>query len=142
LLVSWELLAWLRSCHAVSQVTAQFNIPPATHEELEFSSSLPVIVIFHLFCSSHSFCCSSVTKSCPTLCSPMDCHKPGPLSFTVSCSSHPCGCGLSWVVSQLVVGRPYLPALSLFPTGHALWGCLHGSRGGALPLPIISSRSV
>ena len=24
-----------------------------------------------------SFCCSSVTKSCPTLCDPMDCSMPG-----------------------------------------------------------------
>ena len=30
-----------------------------------------------------SICCSNA-KSCPTLCSPMDCSVPGPLSFTMS----------------------------------------------------------
>ena len=29
-------------------------------------------------------CCCSVPKSCPTLCNPMDCSRPGFLSFTIS----------------------------------------------------------
>ena len=34
--------------------------------------------------SQNSFCCCSVTKSCPTLCDPTDCSTPGSLSFSIS----------------------------------------------------------
>ena len=33
-----------------------------------------------------NYCCCSVPQSCPTLCDPMDCSKPGFLSFTISLS--------------------------------------------------------
>ena len=34
--------------------------------------------------SQNSFCCCSVTKSCPTLCDLTDCSTPGSLSFSIS----------------------------------------------------------
>ena len=46
-----------------------------------FTTSLISSHLYLLPISSHSFCflycCSSVTKSCPTLCDPMDCSMPG-----------------------------------------------------------------
>ena len=45
-----------------------------------------VLEVFTLLLDAFCYCCCSVTKSCLTLCDPMDCNRPGSLSLTIFCS--------------------------------------------------------
>ena len=57
--------------------------------------------IFH-----YSYCCCSVTKSCPIFCNPMDCSVPGSPAFTIS-----------WNLLQFVF------SVSVMPTNHLILCC-------------------
>ena len=65
----------------------------------------------------HLPCCCSVTKSCPTLCDPMDCSTPGFRSFTVSWSLLKFMSMESVMPSNhLILCRPLLLPPSIFPS--------------------------
>ena len=51
---------------------------------------------------SQSYCCCSVMKSWPTLCSPMDCSIAGPPSFTISWSYYCMILTMLWPNSSLL----------------------------------------
>ena len=60
-------------------------------------------------------CCCSVTKSCPTLCDPMDCSTPPPLSSTISRGLLKVMVIESMMLSNhLILCRPLLLSLSFF----------------------------
>ena len=66
---------------------------------------------------SNIFCCCSVTKSCPTLCYPMDCNTAGFLSLTIFRSLLKLMSIESVMPSNhLVLCRPLLLLPSIFPS--------------------------
>ena len=62
------------------------------------------------------YCCCSVTKSCPTLCNPMDCSMPGfPVLHQLSESTKPMSIESVMPSNHLFLCRPILPP-SIFPS--------------------------
>ena len=67
------------------------------------------------FCFATVHCCS-VTKSCPTLCDPMNCSMPGFPSSTLSLSFHKLmSIDLVKPSNHLILCHPLLLLLSIFP---------------------------
>ena len=65
----------------------------------------------------HIVRCCSVPQSCPTLCKPMDCSKPGFLSFTISQSSLKLtSIELMMPSNHLILCHPLLLLPSIFPS--------------------------
>ena len=64
-----------------------------------------------------NYCCCSVPHSCPTLCDPMDCSKPGFLSFTISPSLLKLmSTGSVMPSNRLILCHPLLLLPSIFPS--------------------------
>ena len=64
-----------------------------------------------------NYCCCSVPQSCPTLCDPMDCSKPGFLSFTISLSLLKLmSTGSVMPSNRLILCHPLLLFPSIFPS--------------------------
>ena len=62
-------------------------------------------------------CCCSVTKSCLTLCYPMDCRMPGLLFLTTSWSMPKfMSIELGMLSNHLILGHPLLLSPSIFPS--------------------------
>ena len=62
------ILWWKENCVTLADIVAEL-----------LKNSMTRAVLYYA-----SLCCCSVAKSCPTLCNPVDCSKPGFLSFTIS----------------------------------------------------------
>ena len=114
---TWLFGRWQRNSQLPNKaVICIFNIVSASVKKLE-----------KIYSSSYSIFCYSVTKSCPTLCDPMDCSMPGPLSSTISqsllkvmsmelamLSSHLIQC------LHLLLLRPIFPSIRVFSIESAL----------------------
>ena len=91
------------SCQIISLIT--FN--PLLTADMESSQATTV----------HFLCCFSIAKSCPTLCSPMDCSTSG---FSPSLSPRVCSnsCPLGWWCHPIILSScyPLLLLPSIFPS--------------------------